>query len=176
MYCTFLNVGMAFWGKRLRNRLFFGGLLDPDCLSYTSGMTSVWSFPKVKRKTKWLLKVLSSFPDQRPTLHPCKAKWWWHVKPGHPALPAQLHAECFGWSDVQASWKKHSQSDHRLCWPFSHNQGGDPTLFQFVPNQRNTIPGNLLSNLVVVLPVFQKCKLGPNRHKNGTQLENRNVF
>lgn len=116
--------------------VFFGGLLKPDCLSYMSGMTSVWSFPKVKRKTKWYFKVFSSFSDQRPTLQPCKPKWWWHVKPGHPAFPPQLHAECFGWSDVQTFWKNHSHSDHRVCWPFSHNQGGDPTLFQFVPNQR----------------------------------------
>lgn len=156
--------------------VFFGGLLNPDCLSYMSGMTSVWSFPKVKRKTKWDFKVFSSFSDQRPTLQPCKPKWWWHVKPGHPAFPLQLHAECFGWSDVQTFWKNHSHSDHRVCWPFSHNQGGDPTLFQFVPNQRNTIPMNQLTNLVAVLPMFQNYKLGSNWHKYGTRLENRHVF
>lgn len=71
---------------------------------------------------------------------------------------------------------KTSHSDYRLCWPFSHNQGGDPTLFQLVPNQRNTIPMNLLSNLVAVHPMFQNYTLGPNWHKYGTQLENRNVF
>lgn len=52
--------------------VFFGGLLNPDWLSYISGMTTVWFFHKVE---KWFLKALSNFSNQRPSLHPCKTKW-----------------------------------------------------------------------------------------------------
>lgn len=42
---------MLKWPPEGRGRafVFFGGLLKPDQLSYTSSMTPVWSFPKVKR-------------------------------------------------------------------------------------------------------------------------------
>lgn len=64
------------WGT-----VFLGGLLKPDWLSCMSGMTPVWSSPKVKDRQKRFLKFLAQLSRQGPSLHPHKAKWWGHVPP-----------------------------------------------------------------------------------------------
>lgn len=81
------------------------------------------------------------------------------------------------WLEWCPDFLEESQSlGSQACWPFFPQPGWGPEPVPVCAQTMNTVPTNLLSNLMGVLPMFQNYKLGPKQHKNGMRLGNRNVF
>lgn len=68
--------------------VFLGGLFTPEELPHVSSYRLWLQFalpPRCKDRQNDSSSS-SSFSNQRPSLHPGKAKWWWRVESSHPIL------------------------------------------------------------------------------------------
>lgn len=164
MYCKFLNVEMASWGKRLRNCLLWRSIKPRLVIIHIWYDFSVVLLQNEKSQNDFLRPFL---------IFPTKGQVYIHARQngGNMAglvillsFPDSMPSSLAGVmsrlsSNTTSTWITGSAGH------FPTNREGTQLWSPFVPNQRNTIWVNLLSKLMAVLPMFQNYKSEPNWHE-----------